>query len=74
MAHVRCPLSRWVLGSLRSRSVHGPRGNYIAGNDARKRQEEGNLKLGEIVLVYRDRRLLFFREISPFLIPSMDPN
>jgi hypothetical protein len=30
------------------------RGNYIAGNDARKRQEEGNLKLGEIVLVYRD--------------------
>ncbi len=50
------------------------RGNYIAGNDARKRQEEGNLKLGEIVLVYRDRRLLFFREISPFLIPSMDPN
>jgi hypothetical protein len=32
--------------------------NYVAGNDARKRQEEGSLKLGEIVLVYRDRRLL----------------
>jgi len=50
------------------------RGNYIAGNDARKRQEEGNLKLGEIVLVYRDRRLLFLREISPSLILSMDPH
>jgi hypothetical protein len=33
------------------------RGNYVAGNDALRRQEEGSLKLGEIVLVYRDRRL-----------------
>jgi hypothetical protein len=32
--------------------------NYIACDDARERQEEGSLKLGEIVLVYRDRRLL----------------
>jgi hypothetical protein len=34
------------------------RGNYIACNDARKRQEDGSLKLGEIVLVYRDRRFV----------------
>jgi hypothetical protein len=32
--------------------------NYIACDDARERQEEGRLKLGEIVLVYRDRRLV----------------
>ena len=50
------------------------RGNYVARNDARKRQEEGSLKLGEIVLVYRDRRLLFLREMSPPPIASMDPN
>lgn len=50
------------------------RGNYVARNDARKRQEEGSLKLGEIVLVYRDRRLLFLQEISPPPIASMDPN
>jgi len=41
------------------------RGNYVAGNDARKRQEEGSLKLGEIVLVYRDRRFMLLRKISP---------
>jgi hypothetical protein len=35
------------------------RGNYVAVNDARKRQEEGSLKLGEIELVYRERRLHF---------------
>jgi hypothetical protein len=34
------------------------RGNYAACDDARARQEEGSLKLGEIVLVYRDRRLV----------------
>jgi hypothetical protein len=32
--------------------------NYVACDDARERQEEGSLKLGEIVLVYRDRRLV----------------
>jgi hypothetical protein len=32
--------------------------NYIACDGARERQEQGSLKLGEIVLVYRDRRLL----------------
>ena len=31
----------------------------VAGNDARKRQDEVNLKLREIVLVYRDRMLFF---------------
>jgi hypothetical protein len=34
------------------------RGNYVASNDARKRQEEGSLKLGEIVLVYRERAVM----------------
>ena len=34
------------------------RGNYTACDDARARQQEGSLKLGEIVLVYRDRRLV----------------
>jgi hypothetical protein len=34
------------------------RDNYIARNDVRERQEEGSLKLGEIVQVYRDRRLV----------------
>jgi hypothetical protein len=34
------------------------KGNYTACDDARARQEEGSLKLGEIVLVYRDRRLV----------------
>ena len=34
------------------------RGNYTTCDDARARQEEGSLKLGEIVLVYRDRRLV----------------
>ena len=33
------------------------RGNYRACDAARQRQKEGRLKLGEIVLVYRDRRL-----------------
>ena len=32
------------------------RGNYTACDDARARLQEGSLKLGEIVLVYRDRR------------------
>ena len=34
------------------------RANYVACEYARERQEQGSLKLGEIVLVYRDRRLL----------------
>ena len=34
------------------------RSNYRACDAARERQEEGSLELGEIVLVYRDRRLL----------------
>jgi hypothetical protein len=34
------------------------RGDYRACDAARQRQEEGHLKLGEIVLVYRDRRLV----------------
>jgi hypothetical protein len=34
------------------------RGNYRACDAARERQEEGSLKLGEIILVYRDRRLV----------------
>ena len=34
------------------------RGNYRGCDAARERQEEETLKLGEIVLVYRDRRLL----------------
>ncbi|MGE5260858.1 MAG: hypothetical protein ACM3MH_08260 [Actinomycetota bacterium] len=50
------------------------RGNYVAGNDALRRQEEGSLKLGEIVLVYRDRRLLFLRGISSPQIAAMDAN
>jgi hypothetical protein len=41
--------------------------NYIACNDARERQEEGSLKLGEIVLVYRDRRLLASWRNNPIL-------
>jgi hypothetical protein len=34
------------------------RGNYSACDAAWERQVEGSLKLGEIVLVYRDRRLV----------------
>jgi hypothetical protein len=34
------------------------RDDYIVCEDVRERQEQGSLKLGEIVLVYRDRRLL----------------
>jgi hypothetical protein len=34
------------------------RGNYRACDAALERQAEGSLKLGEIVLVYRDRRLV----------------
>jgi hypothetical protein len=41
------------------------RGSYIPGNDARRRQEAGSLKLGEIVLVYRDRRLHFCEQQPP---------
>jgi hypothetical protein len=58
-------VARYGDGSL-DRFVVDPltvlRGNYVASNDARKRQEEGSLKLGEIVLVYRDRRLFFFEK------------
>jgi hypothetical protein len=41
--------------------------NYIACDDARERQEEGSLKLGEIVLVYRDRRLVASWGTTPSL-------
>jgi hypothetical protein len=32
------------------------RDNYTACNDVRERQEEGSLKLGEIMQIYRERR------------------
>jgi hypothetical protein len=38
--------------------------NYVACDDARERQEEGSLKLGEIVLVYRDRRLVASERVA----------
>jgi hypothetical protein len=47
------------------------RGNYAACDDARARQEEGSLKLGEIVLVYRDRRLVL-REGAAEGISALD--
>jgi len=40
------------------------RGNYTACDDARARQQEGSLKLGEIVLVYRDRRLVASERVA----------
>lgn len=55
-------VARYRDGSLDSFAVDPLsvlRDSYIAADEARKRQEEGSLKLGEIVLVYRDRRLLF---------------
>ena len=45
------------------------RGNYTACDDARARQQEGSLKLGEIVLVYRDRRLVAQRVASRIARP-----
>jgi hypothetical protein len=51
--HVRCTVPRRVFRSFTLLSD-----NYVACDDARERQEEGSLKLGEIVLVYRDRRLV----------------
>jgi hypothetical protein len=49
------------------------RGNYIAGNDARKRQEEGNLKLGEIVLVYSRPPSIIFPRNQPVPDPLDGP-
>jgi len=46
----------WQLGSALSRPLLSD--NYIACDDARERQEEGSLRLGEIVLVYHNRRLV----------------
>ena len=53
-------VARYRDGSLERFAVDAftlLRGNYTACDDAGKQQEEGSLKLGEIVLVYRDRGL-----------------
>jgi hypothetical protein len=34
------------------------RENYNSADDVRARQQQGSLKLGEVILVYRDRQLL----------------
>ena len=54
-------VARYRDGSLERFAVDAftlLRGNYTACDDAGKQQEEGSLKLGEIVLVYRDRGLV----------------
>jgi hypothetical protein len=43
------------------------RANYVACEYARELQEQGSLKLGEIVQVYRDRRLVASWGTSPSL-------
>ena len=49
-------MGRWIASpSIGSRYSEAT----VAGNDARKRQEDTNLKLGESVLVYRGRVLFF---------------
>ena len=73
LAHVRCRYRDWSLDRFAVDPFTLLRGNYVAGNDARKRQEEGSLKLGEIVLVYRDRRFMLLRKIQSVCDRLIEP-